>query len=305
MKLIHLNENSTEIIKEPIAAMIGAFDGFHIGHQALLEKTLKVAKEKGIASAIITFNPNPKYVIRQHNSKVLLTMMEKIEYMDVRGVDYFVIIDFNYHLRSLSARDFVQEYLLGNCVEQLVCGFDFNYGRGKERSGIEIEKDSDHKIDVHVIHSIDYGSQKVSSTRIYNCLKEGDVEQANELLGRPYCINGKVIDGNKIGRTIGFPTANIDMAANYQVPKCGVYGVQVMLGDELFYGICNIGVKPTIKSNNKMSIEVFLFDFDRDIYGHSISVLFHKFIRNEQKFETLTILKQQIQRDIDLYLSIK
>lgn len=305
MEIVHLTKENSTQINIPIVAMIGAFDGFHKGHLALVEQTLSKSNTLNIASAIITFYPNPKHFIDTNRSTILLSDQDKIDMARSWGFDYFIIIDFDYQLRALESKCFVDKYLVANCVDHIICGFDYRYGRGQQSSGRNIESDSNGLIQVTMVSSVDFEGEKISSSRIHFAIKSGDIDLANNLLGYKYMMNGFVVHGNKIGRTLGYPTANISLDAAYELPKFGVYGVSVLVDGKYHDGICNIGIKPTLENAHKITVEVHILEFNRNIYGRKVKIIIDKFIRNEQKFKNLTLLKGQIVRDIEIYKSLK
>ena len=278
-------------------ATIGSFDGIHLGHKKILQTITKAAKKNNGKSILITFWPHPRYVIKKNNDFKLLTSLdEKIKIFEENKIDILYVIDFSISFSKVSANNFVKNILLDklktNCI---LIGYNNNFGRNR-KGNIKYLEENKNIFDIDIIsipkQSVDKIS--ISSTKIREYLNNGKIKSANQLLGREYSINGKVVRGNGIGRKINFPTANIEIDESKKLlPKNGVYAVEVLLNKKTYLGMLNIGYNPTIK-NEKKTIEVNIFKFSEDIYNNKISISFIKRIRNEKKFKNLNELKKQL-----------
>ncbi len=280
---------------------IGTFDGVHAAHQKILNRLNALAVAVDGESVLITFHPHPKHVLQSNQSdlKLLSTPEEKIELLKHTGIKHLVVIPFTENFSKQSAEDYVEKFLVEKFhPKKIVVGFNHHFGNSRkgnvamllqagERFGfevIELEKQMEDEI-------------TISSTSIRNELQNGNVAEANKLLGHEYLLMGKVVEGKKLGRTIGFPTANIEPLMNEKlIPSDGVYVVQMLVGGELHRGMMNIGNRPTVDGMHK-TIEVNVFDFDRNIYGEMVQIFFHERIRAEKKFGGLDELKQQLKLD--------
>ncbi|PFA67838.1 bifunctional riboflavin kinase/FMN adenylyltransferase [Bacillus sp. AFS015802] len=290
----------------PLVMALGYFDGVHRGHQRVIRAAVEEAKEKDICSAVMTFDPHPSVVLgHKHKHIHYITPLEdKKEIIKELGVDYLFIVRFTSEFASLIPQDFVDQYIIGLNVKHVVAGYDYSYGRlGKGT----METLPFHSRDMFTSTTIskltdDDMDMKVSSTLIRESLKEGDVSRVHKLLGRPFKMKGTVIHGDKRGRKIGFPTANIELSDDYLTPRVGVYAVKMKIHDQWFNGVCNIGYKPTFKNPDdySLTIEVHLFDFHTSIYGEEVFIEWYDRIRDEQKFSGIEELISQIQKDKDL-----
>ena len=279
---------------------IGTFDGVHIGHRKILEKIIHNAKELDCESLVLTFFPHPRMVLQENSSvKLLHTMEEKRTLLQKIGIENLIIHPFNKEFSQLTAEEFVKEILINQLqIQKIIIGHDHRFGRNRtadindlisfgEKYGFEVEQISAQEID----------EIAVSSTKIRNALINGTISLANEYLGYNYFFSGTVVQGQQLGRTIGFPTANIHIKEDYKlIPKNGVYIVKSYLNEELIYGIMNIGNRPTVNGLNQ-TIEVHFIDFDKDLYGQEVTIEVVEFIREEHKFDSLESLKNQIQKD--------
>jgi riboflavin kinase / FMN adenylyltransferase len=286
-----------------LVVTIGTFDGVHQGHASLIRRVKEVASELGGETLILTFFPHPRMVLypEEHGVELLSTSNEKIQLLEEAGVDHLVIHPFDKEFSEYSADDFVRKILVKKLkVHKLVIGYDHRFGRDREGNFNDLLKlSAKYGFIVEKIPEKDVNEIAVSSSRVRNALKEGDVATARAFLGRPYSFTGTVIKGNKIGRTIGFPTANIQIPESYKlIPADGVYVVEVDLNNERFRGMLNIGKRPTIEMNGERSIEVYLIDFDREIYGSELRVHLLERIRADKKFADLDALRKQIHSDL-------
>jgi riboflavin kinase/FMN adenylyltransferase len=280
-------------------ATIGNFDGVHLGHQTVLKQTCEKAQEMGLPSTVITFEPQPQEFFRPDQAPPRLTRLrEKLLALGPHAVDRMLCLSFNQHLANLSAEEFVQTILIdGLGVRYLVVGDDFRFGKGRQGDfDTLVRAGQQHGFEVANTHSFTLDHERVSSTLIREALWQGGLVRVRQLLGRPYSMCGRVAHGDKRGRTIGFPTANIYLHRK-NTPILGVYAVQMNgVEDYPVNGVANIGTRPTVCGTRTL-LEVHLFDFNKDIYGAHIEVMFVKKIRDEKRFESFDALKQQIHLD--------
>jgi riboflavin kinase/FMN adenylyltransferase len=279
---------------------IGTFDGVHIGHQKIIEKLIQETKNADCESLILTFFPHPRMVLHETSSiKLLNTIGEKSCLLKKMGLDNLVIHPFDKEFSNLSAEKFVKTILVDTFnIQKIIIGYDHRFGKNRaaniddlilfgEKYGFEVEQISAQEID----------SVSVSSTKIRDAIANGTMAVANEYLGYDYLLSGKIIQGKQLGRTIGFPTANIKIEENYKlIPKNGVYIVKSHLQGKTVFGIMNIGLNPTVNGED-LSIEVHFLDFNADLYNTQISVSVIARIRDEEKFSSIDLLKAQIQKD--------
>ena len=283
----HINQKYS-----PSFLTIGNYDGIHLGHQAILKKLISESKSNNILSSVMTFEPHPReFFSPKLAPKRIISLREKLEYFDELKIDQVFIVNFNDEFSRKSYLDFIEILKKNIQAKKIIIGNDFRFG--KQREG-NIDKLINGSVDVCVMNKIEYKGERVSSTIIRDSLAAGDLKRAAMLLGRSYSISGKVVHGDKRGREIGFPTANIHMFHN-RPPLKGVFAVKL----NNMYGVANLGVRPTIAGFSKLNLEVHLFNFSKNIYGKHAHVTFLKKIRDEKKFENIDALKKQIQIDID------
>ncbi len=280
---------------------LGYFDGVHLGHQKVIGTAKQIAEEKGLTLAVMTFHPHPSHVLgRDKEPKDLITPLEdKINQIEQLGTEVLYVVKFNEVFASLTPKQFIDQYIIGLNVQHAVAGFDFTYGKYGKGTMETMPDDLDGKAGCTMVEKLTEQDKKISSSYIRTALQNGDVELANVLLGQPYFIKGIVIHGDKRGRTIGFPTANVGLNNSYIVPPTGVYAVKAEVNGEVYNGVCNIGYKPTFyeKRPEQPSIEVNLFDFDQEVYGAAIKIEWYKRIRSERKFNGIKELTEQIEKD--------
>ena len=298
--MITLNYPDIPAEKKLVAAT-GFFDGVHIGHQSILYNIASAAKIQNKKSCIVTFWPHPRVVLGKdaETLRLLTTIDEKTKIISNLGIDYFYLIPFTQQFAQLSSKHFFEKFLVAPIdISQLYVGYDHRFGHNARAGFDEIKKTGKNfGIDVFKIDAVSCGNEKISSTIIRKLLENGDIEKANSMLGYDYCLQGIVVRGNQIGRTIGFPTANIQPNAYKMLPKNGVYAVTVKIKNAEYCGMLNIGLRPTLNNTEKSVIEVNIFDFDEDIYDITISVEFVKRIRDERPFASLDLLKNQLKQD--------
>ncbi|REE01279.1 bifunctional riboflavin kinase/FAD synthetase [Marinoscillum furvescens] len=278
----------------------GTFDGVHVGHQKILRKIAKTARAKGGKSIVLTFWPHPRFVLQKGEGlKLITTFEEKAALIAGSGIDYLVKIPFTKEFSELTSDEFVRKIVVGKLnTKKLVIGYDHRFGKNRE-GGFEYLKANagEYGFEVEEISRQDIEDVGVSSTRIREALAAGAIHVANDFLGRPYELSGFVKEGDRIGRSIGFPTANIQVPEAYKlIPADGAYAVQVLLDGRKFQGMLNIGQRPTV-SGEERRIEVNIFDFDADIYNKRLTIRFIKLLRKEQKFASIDELKQQLSID--------
>lgn len=284
----------------PLAIALGYFDGVHRGHQQVIHEAKEHALVKGIHSAVMTFDPHPSVVLGKNKTHVqyITPLAEKIQIMDRLGIDYLFIIHFTSEFANLLPQEFIDQYLIGLNVQHVVAGFDFTYGRMGKGTMETLPFHSRSKFTYSVVPKLTQADEKVSSTRIRNLLKEGRTDELPGLLGRFYTTSGEVIHGDKRGRTIGFPTANVDVTEESIIPPLGVYAVRLKIDTHWHNGVCNLGFKPTFnKEALKPSVEVHIFDFDEDIYEQVVVIEWHLHLRKERKFSGIEELVTQIEKD--------
>ena len=280
-------------------AGIGFFDGLHRAHQTLIETTIAHAKNKNCPAAIITFDVHPKSVLLDLDYFYMTPIEKKLELLKAFDLDTVYVIEFDKGKASLTPQAFIETYLHG--LHTLVCGFDFHFGiRG---SGTVETLREEAAFSTVVIDPLLHDGYKICSTYIRDLIRGGHVDQVPETLGRFYSLEGKVIHGEKKGREIGYPTANLN-TGNYLIPKKGVYATQTRRGNRWYPSMATIGHNPTLNKNSALSVETYLFDFDDTLYGEVLEVRFLKRLRDEQKFAHVQALIDQIDQDAVLALEI-
>ena len=296
MELIYLDNNTK--INDYLVATIGEFDGVHKGHLALLNKTLEIAEKEGLKKAVITFDPHPNSVLLNETYTTYITpFKEKKELFEKLGFDYLLVIKFTKEISKIKPIDFIEKYLINNNVKFVVVGFDFCFGEKRSGTAFDIENLSGGLIKTKILESINYESKKIASSWVKKSLNNGDVELANKLLGRTFYIEGEVVYGKQIGRTIDVPTANVSYDESYASLKTGVYACRVLIDDKKYPAITNIGHNPSFNYTSKRSLETHIINFDGDLYGKVIRVEFLKYLRNEEKFSDFDAFKTQIEKD--------
>lgn len=286
----------------PSVVTSGTFDGLHFGHKKIIQRLKEVGEASDLETVVITFWPHPRFVLGKDadSLKLLSTLDEKIRLFSQLGIDHLIIIEFNKQFSSLTSSEFIQNILKEKVnTKKLVIGYDHRFGRNRE-GGFDylMEHQKELGFSVEEIPKQELEEVGVSSTKIRNALQEGDVEMANKYLGRNYRLTGLVVKGNQLGRTINFPTANIQVDASYKlVPNTGIYAVRVEIKDKIFNGMMNIGYRPTVSEEKIKSLEVNIFNFNKDIYNETLTIHFVKLLRQEQKFSDVNALKKQLEID--------
>lgn len=294
MELIRFESNKKYDLG-PLAIALGEFDGLHLAHQELINKATKFAKKNNMKSAVFSFDPHPDFILKKKAYHGYITPLPaKMAKLESLGVDYFVLIPFTLEFAKLSPLDFINSYLKAFEIKKIVVGFDYRFGF-KGSGNTELLKEH---FDVEVIEKIEFANKKIGSNEIRDYLLKGDMAAVKNMLGSYYNITGKVVDGNKIGRTFGIRTANVQIDEQYQVLRKGVYAVFVNFNGVKYFGVCNIGNNPTINYVSIPRLEVHILDFSVEIYGKEISVDFVEFLRDELKFSSVEEMVIQINKDI-------
>lgn len=279
---------------------LGTFDGMHIGHQAILNKLKLQKKIYGYETLVLTFFPHPRMVLKTDNKISLLnTITERIHLIDQFGIDHLVVQEFTQEFADLSAEEFVKTVLVDQFnIGKIIIGYDHRFGKNRSADIHDLIKfGSKYHFDVEQISAEELNDVSVSSTKIRKALNEGNVSLAKTYLGYPYMVSGIVVKGKQLGRTIGYPTANIHVAENYKlIPAIGVYVVGVTVKETNYYGMLSIGTNPTV-GGSEQTIEVFIFDFEDDIYNEKITVRFLNKIRNEAHFASVDLLIDALKND--------
>ncbi|MCP3777458.1 bifunctional riboflavin kinase/FAD synthetase [Paenibacillus sp. MZ03-122A] len=293
---------SDELLQQwgrPQVTAIGQFDGLHLGHASVIRKAVTLAREQQVPVSVMTFHPHPKEVMKKGDYEGYLTPLpDKQAILADMGVDVLYILSFNEEFSKVSPEAFMSDVLLPLHIRTAVVGFDFRFGHRGAGHEDTLRKLGGELMSVHTVPPFELDGDKVSSSGIRRALQTGDLAHASRWLGRPYRIQGTVMDGEKRGRTIGFPTANLKLDDTYVIPIKGVYAVRALVGDRWINGVMNVGVKPTFHEGVlNPSFEVHLFDFNQQIYGESVLVELHHYIRPERKFSSVDELINQIGND--------
>ncbi len=287
-------------LKNPVLTL-GMFDGIHIGHQALIRQLNEIAKQENGENVLLTFEPHPRVVLGKGADDLMLltTLEEKIDLLEKAGLENLILHPFTKDFSDLSAEEFVKELLVGGIgIHTILIGYDHHFGKNRQGNFIQLNELSK-KYGFHCIkiEEVKSGEKHISSTQIRNALLEGNLDFAHDGLGRNYKMSGKVVHGDKIGRTLGFPTANLEIEKYKLIPGNGVYVVKVQLGEEIFKGLLSIGTRPTVTNSNEKRVEVYIMDFAQSIYGETISVELLYKIRDDKKFDSVDELVKQMKED--------
>lgn len=300
---MRLYNNISEIVdlKNTILT-IGTFDGVHLGHQKIIKKLVELKKKYGGETLLFTFDPHPRKILfpEQHDLKLITTTQEKCDLLNQFGIDNVLVFPFDLAFSKMSADAYVSEIIAKKLnTKIIVIGYDHRFGSNRE-GGINSLKQvsSEYNFDIEEISAEEINQLNISSTRIRKAIEIGNIEEANNYLGYSFFITGEVVKGKQLGRTIGYPTANINIKDLDKIrPKNGVYAVNVIIENTTYKGMLNIGYNPTIDNSELQKIEVHIFNFNNDIYGQVIKIEFIKHLRNELKFNNLDELKKQLAND--------
>ena len=312
--------SDTKLIKTPTAIALGNFDGIHRGHQIVLQPISKAIEKRpddivslhkstAFYPSVVSFSPHPREFFTGQKIKLLTPVTEKAEYLANMGIEQLILLPFEQQLASLSPQEFVAQVLVKQLQAKYVSvGEDFRFGNRRTGTALDLKKIASnwgikvHLNTLHKCHNSDRGSVRISSSLIRQALLEGQIERANFMLGRPYQLIGQVVTGQKLGRTIGFPTANLQLPSDKFLPRYGVYAVSVLLEKFQVRGVMNLGCRPTV-SGKAPTAEVHLLNWSENLYGKTLTVSLERFLRTEQKFPSLEALKEQINRDCQAALN--
>ena len=287
-------------IEEHTAIAIGKFDGIHRGHRRLLQEIFR-AKALGLKTAVFTFDPSPAVFLRGTQVRELMTREEKRAQFAQMGVDYLVEYPFNSETAAVAPDDYVNHFLLQKMNASFIAaGEDVSYGhKGAGDAKLLQTIAGEHGVQVCIIPKLSYNGREISSTYVREAVQAGNMELAEALMGQPFLVQGIVERGNQIGRTIGMPTVNVHPPMQKITPPNGVYFTTVRHGDRTYYGVTNVGFKPTVEQRRRLGVETFLFDFHEDIYDQEITVFLHHFKRPEMKFDSLGALQAAIAQNVE------
>jgi len=285
--------------EKPLALSLGMFDGGHLGHKYIIDELKKVGSENNLETAILTFWPHPRFVFNpDENLKLLNTVEEKKVLMEQYGINNLFLKEFDDEFRNLTGEEFVRQILIEKLnVKYLIIGYDHSFGKNKSGNFELLQKLSQELgFEVEQMEAINIHENNISSTKIRNALLAGNIKDANEMLGYSYSVSGTVVHGKKLGRTIGYPTANIKADSIKLLPKKGAYIVEVFIKEKQYKGMLSIGTNPTV-NGEKLTVEVYILDFNEDIYDQNITVKFRDFLHEEIKFEGLDQLIEKLDED--------
>ncbi|HMG91433.1 MAG TPA: bifunctional riboflavin kinase/FAD synthetase [Chryseolinea sp.] len=306
MKIYHGIEDFTRLHYAVVTS--GTFDGVHVGHQKILSRLREAAARNDGETVVITFWPHPRLVLHPEDTslKLLNTFEEKAELLKQQGIQHLVRIPFTREFSQLSSEEFITKIIVETIgTKKLIIGYDHHFGKNREGSFEQLKLNAPkYGFEVEEIPRQDVDHVGVSSTKIRKALEEGDIDTATHFLGNPYSITGRVVIGDKLGRILGYPTANLELDTAYKlVPADGIYAATVSYSHQLFKGMLYIGNRPTVQGM-KRNIEINIFDFDKDIYGESLTIYFHKLIRRDTRFNDLEELKNQLHLDKEAALKV-
>ena len=298
MKIVQNTSNFS--VKDETYVTIGTFDGVHFGHQKIIEKLVKEAKKANKKSVLLTFFPHPRMVLQKDASlKLINTIEERAVLLEKTGLDYLIIHPFSKEFSKMSALEFVKDILVSQLnISKLIIGYDHHFGKNREGNITQLTEYSHvYNFKVEEIPAQDIDTVSVSSTKVRHALATGNLKTANNYLGYNFMLNGTVVNGKKLGGTIGYPTANIDIKETYKlIPKTGVYVVKSTIEGKTVFGMMNIGNRPTVNGIHQ-TIEVHFFDFNQDLYHQNLTIELIYFLRDEQKFDGIDSLVHQLKKD--------
>ncbi|AMB98817.1 bifunctional riboflavin kinase/FMN adenylyltransferase [Aerococcus urinaehominis] len=304
MRVIHLHHpyNPSQINNKPIVLAMGYFDGVHLGHQEVLRQARQLADIKGLPLAAMTFNQPAAFIFQEANPSSLpqiTSLREKEELMDQAGVDILYVVEMTSQFVGLAPQDFVDQYMVALGAKYLVAGFDYTYGKKDIANMARLGFYSQGRFEIVEVPAFENQAGKISSRHIRQQLEAGQIELANESLGYPYFFYGRVIHGEKRGRTLGFPTANIASHCQVILPKEGVYLVKCQLLATSVWGLASVGRKVTFGDDYGLSLEIYLLDFSQEIYGEEMRITWYHYLRPELKFSSVDDLIVQMNQDED------
>ena len=280
---------------------IGTFDGVHLGHRKIIDRLNEVAKSKKLDSTLLTFFPHPRMVLQQKQDlKLINTIDERINLLSQTGLNHLVIEPFTKAFSRLKAEEYVKQYLVDYLnAAVVIVGYDHRFGRNRTADIEDLKRFAKtYNFEVEKISKQDIEDVAISSTKIRSAIAEGQIDLANTYLSKPFVLTGKVVKGKQLGKSLGCPTANLQIKEDYKIiPKEGVYVVSAYIDSTMYYGMMNIGHNPTIAKNNRKSVETYFFDFDGNLYDQTLQIHLLKRLRNERKFDSIDALKSAMQRD--------
>ncbi|WP_294223913.1 bifunctional riboflavin kinase/FAD synthetase [uncultured Chryseobacterium sp.] len=285
--------------QKPLALSLGMFDGVHLGHKSIIDELIRVGRENHLETAVLTFWPHPRFVFNpSENLKLLNTLEEKTFLMEKYNIENLFLKEFDEEFRNLTGEEFVRQILVEKLhVKYLIIGYDHSFGKNKSGNFELLQKLSEElDFEVEQMEAINIHENNISSTKIRKALLDGNIREANEMLGYSYSVSGTVVHGKKIGRTIGYPTANIETDCIKLLPKKGAYIVEVFVKDQHYKGMLSVGTNPTV-NGEKLTVEVYILDFNDDIYNEKITVKFRDFLHDEIKFEGIEKLIERLDED--------
>ena len=298
MEVIHNISNYRP--QKPAILTIGTFDGVHFGHQKILRNLVVEAKKQNLCAIVLTFFPHPRMVLQKETQlKMIDTLEEKTKLLEQLGVEVLIVQPFTMEFSRMTAIEYTRDILVnGIRISKLIIGYDHRFGRNREATVEDLKQfGMDYNFTVEEILAQDIESIAVSSTKVRNAIDSGEIKKANQYLGRPFSLNGAIVEGDKIGREMGYPTANLEIEEEYKLkPQNGVYLVQTSLVDKKYFGMMNVGKRPTVYGK-KTRIETYFFDFIGDLYGKKLRIELLEKIRDEQKFDSLDALRNQLNSD--------
>ena len=298
MEVIHNIANYRP--KKPAILTIGTFDGVHIGHQKIINDLVAKAKKEDLCAVVLTFFPHPRMVLEKESQlKMIDTLKEKRQLLEILGVEILIIQPFTLEFSRMTAIEYTRDLLVnGLGISKLIIGYDHRFGRNREATVEDLKNFGlDYDFTVEEIPAQDIASIAVSSTKVRNAITAGEIKKANQYLERPFSLSGTIVKGDKIGRKIGFPTANLYIEEKYKLkPQNGVYLVQCHWDNQKYFGMMNVGKRPTV-SGKETQIETYFFDFDGDLYGKKLNINLLEKIRDEQKYDSLESLGNQLSID--------
>ncbi len=288
-------------IQKGAVVTIGTFDGVHQGHQKILNRVTEIASKKDLTSILLTFFPHPRMVLQPDNDLQLINTIEERKALVFKtGVEHIITHPFSKAFARTTAHEYVKNILVDQLnAKVVVIGYDHRFGRNRAASVVELrEYAKEYDFEVIEISKKEVEEVAVSSTKVRNAIINGDLETVARYLNRPYSIYGTVVSGRQLGRTLGYPTANLKVAESYKLlPKAGVYVTSAIIQNSLYYGMTNVGTNPTVNDDLETTIETYFFDFQGDLYDHKLELSFHKRLRDEQQFKSLEGLKIAMQQD--------
>lgn len=298
---MHFSKNKTDIhLKKPTAITIGTFDGIHIGHRKIIEQLLQASKKYNLEATVLTFFPHPRMVLQQNvDLKLINTIEERIEILKSTGIDNLIVYPFTKEFSRMHAQEYIEQVLVKKLnAKRVIIGYDHHFGRNRTADINDLkEYGNQFGFEVEEISEQDIDNVSVSSTKVRKALNLGDIDKANTYLGAPFVLTGKVIRGKQLGKKLGYPTANLEIKEAYKlIPKSGIYVVQSVLNNKVYYGMMSIGTNPTVGGIHQ-TIETYFFDFEGDLYNKEIQIQLLTRIRDEEKFENTEALIAEMKRD--------